>query len=337
VNSYDVAFCFPYKIFSPFLRERMISWLHVAAFGLVVLPGYSAATACRPQLLQVNLAKEVASELRSSRRRYGCDFDGVECIATGGDGGEGVKCSLPAATQATSPRCVPSILQQSLERDIRSELRSAQRKYGCGPASSVRCEKDDPSRPDWVRCHVILLSDKAEDGESSKTTKKATPAGARVGAECDLTVLTDTLSHELFQAMQKAQRRYDCPWIESAHCVSDPQGWIDCNLRANTAKGVAISSTCDMAAFTKAVSSEFGEELADAESKYDCPIPPQLTCTTVNAGAENMYSCTIESASDSSYRSGSSNGSSSSSDEEAEGGPRKEKWSFRYFRGKRTL
>ena len=153
----------------------MISWLHVAAFGLVVLPGYSAATACRPQLLQVNLAKEVASELRSSRRRYGCDFDGVECIATGGDGGEGVKCSLPAATQATSPRCVPSILQQSLERDIRSELRSAQRKYGCGPASSVRCEKDDPSRPDWVRCHVILLSDTAEDGESSKKKKKATP------------------------------------------------------------------------------------------------------------------------------------------------------------------
>lgn len=310
--------------------------LRLAVFALAC--AFSEAKACQPHRLQDKMAKEVASELRSAKRRHGCDFDGVDCRST--DGG-GLSCDLGPPSQTTSPKCVPSILRKSIERELGGEIRDAQRKYGCKRVTSVRCGKDDPSRPEWVHCNVVFSSESFD--EDSRSAASSAASGA-----CDLTILTNTLSHELFLATQKAHRRYDCPWVKSVHCVSDPDGWIDCSMQTNAASDITIPSTCNMAALTEAVSSEFGEEVGDAESKYDCPIPPYIACN-MNTGAGNTYTCTIGSSSRSSQSSSSTGGmggsSSSSSSRRSDNGAQgaanqqnsKKEWSSRYFRGRRTL
>ena len=90
----------------------------------------------------------------------------------------------------------------------------------------------------------------------------------------------------------------------------------------------------------------------DAEVKYQCPIPPHLSCA-LTPGAGKTYACTIgdtqskrNSMSDngspgSGTTSSSSSGSSSATANDSQGGSANgatpNQWSFRYFRGKRTL
>ena len=158
------------------------------------------------------------------------------------------------------------------EREISGEIRDARRKYGCDRVSSVRCGKDDVSQPGWMTCQILF----SEGERKPEGEQPSNPVGAG-DATCDLTILTNTLSYELFHASQKARRRYGCPLVESVHCVSDPQGWIDCALTSTDGDGT-VPGTCSMAALTREISSEFGEEIADAEVKYQCPIPPHLSC-----------------------------------------------------------
>ena len=67
--------------------------------GLLLLPGAVAYPASNsdPRRLQSALAKDVASELRSARRKYGCDFDGVTCVSSTSSGGNSdrMSCALP--------------------------------------------------------------------------------------------------------------------------------------------------------------------------------------------------------------------------------------------------
>lgn len=324
------------------LRSMMIA-------ALSLMPCYTAGAACAPRILQASMAKDVAGELHSSAYKFGCHYSGVDCTASG----DRLSCQLlkTEPTRSDSPRCIPSVLARSIESDLSGELRDAKRKFGCGPVSSVRCGKDDASRPEWVSCSVVFKGQQDNHEDTGAQHGAANDHTSDYG--CDLAILTNTLSHELFEATQKANRRYDCPLLDSVSCVSNSLGWVDCSANIDDS-AVVVPSSCNMMALTEKISAEFGEELADAEAKYECPIPPHLDCHR-SLQAHGTYSCTIGQTStekktrneqsyttkdattdeDGGNTNDSSGGTSSAESSDKQG--TKQKWKFRYFRGKRVL
>jgi len=321
--------------------------------GFLLVKQGTTEAACVPRILQASMAKDVAGELRSSAHKFGCHYSGVDCTATGNQ----FSCELLKTANAPSDlqTCIPSMLARSIERDLSSEVRDATRKFGCSSISSVHCGKDDASRPDWISCNVVFQDQGQQNHNADhQSSMQNDPASESV---CDLTILTNTLSHELFEVTQKAVRRYDCPLLDSISCTSNSLGWVDCATNIDDSS-INIPATCNMQALTEKISAEFGEELADAEAKFECPIPPQLDCGRASKSL-STYNCKIgrtgtkeeentDTQSSKTTTKGADHGSGgdiNAQSDSTESGDMKDSekqdtkrgWKFRYFRGKRTL
>ena len=216
----------------------------------------SAATAgrrgCRLDILERDLAKELAGELRSSATRWGCEYSGAECtfeeeegggggaVVVGGGRGGYVRGSCRVvkgpADGEDARSCRPELLEGELQRDFAKDVAKAKRKFGC-EVDTLSCSTAANGR---VEC--------AANGAVNAGARARAHARARApaaGGGCDLSILTASVENELAESVRKAQHRYACPVVTSVECEVEPgSNWVDCSLAISSE--ASVPANCDM-------------------------------------------------------------------------------------------
>lgn len=214
------------------------SLLVTASCAAAAAAGGGGRRGCRLDILEHDLAKELAGELRSATR-WGCEYSGAECSFEEGTGGYvqgSCRVVKGASDGEDSARCRPQLLEGELQRDFAKDVAKAKRKFGC-EVDTLSCSTAANGR---VECAVNGAVN-ADGGAGGGGSRARGPAGEG----CDLSILTASVENELAESVRKAQHRYACPEVTSVECEVEPgSNWVDCSLAI--ASDATVPANCDM-------------------------------------------------------------------------------------------
>jgi len=265
--------------------------LHAGLFVAQVQLADAARGACQLDLLEYGLADEVGEELRDSRRKWGCQYSGTECTLEEDptSGWTTGTCTLLKSSEdgADGERCQPKLLTRELEKDIAKDIAKAKRKFGCS-VQAVTCTGSGGV----VTCDT--QSDQSGEGAAEhRRSAPSAPPGA--SDACNLGILTASVEYELSGKVGKAQSKFGCPKVSEVSCqVAPSTKWVDCALTLDEEAAAAVPSSCNMDFLAQSVAAEIGEELAEAEIKYGCPVPQTAVCRPSGATRGAIFDCTLE-------------------------------------------